>query len=86
MLTLQALTYNAGHTQTGGNHWNNATGTMTPIQELDTMLNRIALFNSTAGKCAPMQVVKQPEHGRTSSGGFLMFSGVIEVKHWLKMG
>ena len=23
--------------------------------------------NSTAGKCAPMQVIKQPEHGRTST-------------------
>ena len=24
------------------------------------------LFNSTAGKCTPMQVIKQTEHGRTS--------------------
>ena len=23
--------------------------------------------NSTTGKCAPMQVIKQPEHGRTST-------------------
>ena len=28
--------------------------------------NRITLFNSTAGKCTPMQVIKQTEHGRTS--------------------
>ena len=34
---------------------------------LERMLNRIALSNSTAGKCAPMQVIKQPEHGRTST-------------------
>ena len=25
------------------------------------------VIQSTAGKCAPMQVVKQPEHGRTST-------------------
>ena len=34
---------------------------------LERVLNRIALSNSTAGKCAPMQVIKQPEHGRTST-------------------
>ena len=26
-----------------------------------------AISNSTVGKCAPMQVIKQPEHGRTST-------------------
>ena len=26
-----------------------------------------AISNSTVGKCAPMQVIKQPEHGRTSA-------------------
>ena len=36
-------------------HWHPGIGT------------RCALFNSTAGKCAPMQVVKQLEHGRTST-------------------
>ena len=25
------------------------------------------VIQSTAGKCAPMQVIKQPEHGRTST-------------------
>ena len=27
----------------------------------------MALSNSTVGKCAPMQVIKQPDHGRTST-------------------
>ena len=30
-------------------------------------LNWIALSNSTAGKCVPTQVVKQPEHARAST-------------------
>ena len=34
---------------------------------LERMLNRIALSNSAVGKCASMQVTKQPEHGRTST-------------------
>ena len=34
---------------------------------LERVPNRITLSNSTAGKCAPMQVIKQPEHGRTST-------------------
>ena len=34
---------------------------------LERVLNRIAISNSTAGKCAPMQVIKQPEHERTST-------------------
>ena len=34
---------------------------------LERVLNRIALSNSTAGKCVPMEVIKQPEHGRTST-------------------
>ena len=33
----------------------------------DSMLNRIALSISTAEKCSPMQVVKQPEHGKAST-------------------
>ena len=34
---------------------------------LERVLNWIALSNSTAGKSAPMQVIKQPEHWRTST-------------------
>ena len=34
---------------------------------MEKVLTRITLSNSTAGKCAPMQVIKQPEHGRTST-------------------
>ena len=33
---------------------------------LKRVLNWIVLSNSTSGKCAPIQVIKQPEHGRTS--------------------
>ena len=33
---------------------------------LERVLNWITLSNSTVGKCAPMQVIKQAEHGRTS--------------------
>ena len=50
-----------------GTIWSNTTGTLTLCQGPDTMLNWIALSNSTAGKCAPMQVVKQPEHRRASA-------------------
>ena len=34
---------------------------------LGRVLNRIALSNSIAGKCTPMQVIKQAEHGKTST-------------------
>ena len=34
---------------------------------LERVLNQITLSNSTAGKCTPMQNMKQPEHGRTST-------------------
>ena len=34
---------------------------------LESVQNQIALSNSTVMKCAPMQVVKQPEHERTSA-------------------
>ena len=58
-----------------GTIWNDATGTLTqgpfkglsPYQGPDTMPHRIALSNSTAGKSAPMQVVRQPEQGRAST-------------------
>ena len=33
---------------------------------LQRILNPIMLSNSTVGKCAPMQVIKQPDHGRTT--------------------
>ena len=32
---------------------------------LERVLNQTNLSNSTAAKCAPMQVIKQPEQGRT---------------------
>ena len=62
MLTLQTLTYIEGNDRTGGPIWNYATGTLAPWKGC-----QIALSNSTAGKCVPMQVIKQPEHGRTST-------------------
>ena len=34
---------------------------------LDRVLNQITLSNSTVGKCAITQVIKQAEHGRTST-------------------
>ena len=34
---------------------------------LERVLNQITLSNSTAWKCAPMQVIKQPQNGRTST-------------------
>ena len=34
---------------------------------LESMRNQIVLSNFTEGKCAPMQVIKHPEHGRTST-------------------
>ena len=34
---------------------------------VERALNRTALSNSTMGKCASIQVIKQPEHGRTSA-------------------
>ena len=67
MLTLQALTYIKGHGRTGGTIWNDATGTLTPFKGPDLILNRNMLSISTAGKCTPFQVVKQPEPGRAST-------------------
>ena len=69
MQTLQALVYIERHGQTGRAIWNYATRTLTPSKEPDSMLNRIELSISTAEKCAPMQVVKQPEHGKASTRG-----------------
>ena len=63
MLTLQALTYIERHGRTGRTIWNYGTGTLT----LSKGLNRIALSISTVEKCAPLQVVKQPEQGKAST-------------------
>ena len=54
-------------TKPAGTIWKDAKGTLTPFQGSDIMLNRIALSNSTGGKYAPMQVVKQPQQGRAST-------------------
>ena len=67
MQTLQALVYIERHGQTGRAIWNYATRTLTLSKEPDSMLNQIELSISTAEKCAPMQVVKQPEHGKAST-------------------
>ena len=67
MLTLQALTYIKGQGRTSGTIWNDATGTMTPLKGPDLILNWNVLSISTAGKCTPFQVVKQPEPGRAST-------------------
>ena len=67
MLTSQALTYIERHGRTGRTIWNNATGTLTPPKGQDTILNRVALSISTVEKCAPMQVVKQPEEWKAST-------------------
>ena len=34
---------------------------------LERVLKQIALSNLSVGKCVPMQVIKQPEHGGTSA-------------------
>ena len=64
MLTLPALTYIEGSDVTGGRirklcHRN--------PEILERVLNGIALSNATTGNCASMQVIKQPERGRTST-------------------
>ena len=66
MLTLQALTYIERQGQTSRTIWNYTKGTLTPAKGLNTMLNWIMLSISTAEKCAPMQVVKQPESSKAS--------------------
>ena len=67
MLTLQALTYIDGQSWTSGTIWNDATGTLKPFKGQGAMLNQNVFSISTAGKCAPMQVVKQTEIGRAST-------------------
>ena len=67
MLTLQALMYIERHSQTGRTIQNYALGILSPLNRPDSMLRRIALFNSAVGKWAPMQAEKQPEHRRAST-------------------
>ena len=67
MLKLQALTYIERHSRTGRIIWNYTTGTLTHPKGPDTMLNPIALSISTVETCAPMQIVKQPEHVKAST-------------------
>ena len=67
MLTLQAMMYIERHGQTDRTIWNYATGTLTPSKVPDIMLNRIVISISIAEKCAPMQVVKKPEHEKAST-------------------
>ena len=59
--TLQALTYIEGHDQKSGPIWSNAT------KMKERVLNRIPLINSTAEKCALMQVINQPQLGTIST-------------------
>ena len=63
VLTLQALAYIKGKDRTSGPIWNDHRNP----DILEKVLNWITLSNSTAGKCTPMQVIKQAEHGRTST-------------------
>ena len=63
MLTLQALAYIERNDRTGGPIWNYATGTLTSWEGAET--DRV--IQLTMGKCAPMQGIKQPEYGRTST-------------------
>ena len=49
------------------NQWANLELCHRNLGILERVLNQIALSNSTLGKCTPMQVVKQLEHGRTST-------------------
>ena len=67
MLTIQVLMYVEGHGQTRGTIWNDATVTLTHFKGPGTVLNWISLSVSTAGKCTPIQPVKQPEHRRAST-------------------
>ena len=65
MLALQSLTNIEGNDQT----WERGHLKLCHRNHdiLERLLNRIVLSNSTAGKCALMQVMKQPEQGRTST-------------------
>ena len=62
MLKLHALTYTEGNDQQAHLELCHKNPDI-----LERVLNRIALSNSTAGKCTHMHVIKQLEHGRTST-------------------
>ena len=64
---LQTLTYIERNSQTCSAIWNCATGTLTCSKGPDAMLNQITLCISTVEKCAPVKIVKQPEHGKAST-------------------
>ena len=61
MLTLQSMTYIERNNQTGRPIWNYARLWLTKEVKPD----RVVQLNCR--KCAPIQVIKQPEHGRTST-------------------
>ena len=63
MVTLQALMDTEGNNQTSRPIWNYATRTL----HLGKGAKRDCIIQSTKGKCMLMQVIKQPEHGRTST-------------------
>ena len=58
MLTLRSLTNIEGKNQTDRPIWNYATGALPS--------RKGCYAKPTVGKCIPMQVIKQSEHGRTS--------------------
>ena len=62
MLTFQGLADTEEINRIGELIWKYATGTLTSWKGY---LNWMALSNSTAERGAPMQVIKQSEHGRT---------------------
>ena len=62
MLTLQSLAHIEGNDRTGWSIWNCHRNPGI----LERVLNKITLPNSTAGKRAPMEVIEQAEHRRTS--------------------
>ena len=66
-LTLLSLVCIDGYDRTGGPIRNSATGTLTSLKGPGTLLHQIALSNSNTRRCAPMQAVKQPEHGTASN-------------------
>ena len=63
MLTLQTMAYIEGNDRTGGPIWNYATGTRHPGK--GGKPDRV--IQLSLGKCTPMLVINQPEHGRIST-------------------
>ena len=64
MPTHQLLACFERYDRTSRHICNYATGSLTPTEGPDTLLNQILLSNSTTGKYAPMQAVKQPVRGK----------------------